>query len=524
MQRNNVDDYDVIILGGGPVGIALGIELGMQNIHTLILEKHDQPLRTPRAQSLSARTMEFFLRWGCDKNLEDRRLLTDLPQTGVWCSSLCGEVFFVSQWGDNKLAANSSPKEGVRIPLWITEDVLRERLRDFSSVDFRKNHEVQDTYLLDDRIIVQSFDKKTKTTKTQQATYLACCDGATGLSREKFNNAYSKLSDETKMLTVIFTTTDIMAKKTVPDSIMYFVMSDDAMAFFGPINLREDLWLALIVWDTESGLPDDATVSTIIDKIVGTKIDKVILERSFWKMQVQVADFFSLDNRIFWLGDAAHAFAPTGGLGLNTGFGDAQNLGWKLAAVINQHMPAKLLSTYELERRPVCFENLQFAKQNQEGFVAIKKKYPPTEDFQAFALAYAELGNKFLSSSGLTMGYSYVDSALTQTSKKIREKTSPFQYTPQAEPGYFLPHAIHNDMPIYKMLSSLKWNLIICEADKASLNQEAIQARLQLSDINIIKVKQNLYPHSYLLVRPDWHIARTGDNLASILSPIFVGQ
>lgn len=91
------NSYEVIIIGGGPVGIALGIELGLNKIKTLILEKHAKPLKMPRAQSLSARTMEFFLRWDIDKTLEKSCLLPPgLPQTGIWCSTLCGETYFES--------------------------------------------------------------------------------------------------------------------------------------------------------------------------------------------------------------------------------------------------------------------------------------------------------------------------------------------------------------------------------------------------------------------------------------------
>ena len=143
-MNNSDSNYEVIIIGGGPVGIALGIELGLNNVKTLILEKHAHPLKIPRAQSLSARTMEFFLRWGADKELEKNRLLpSTLPQTGIWCSNLCGDTYFESLWGDNQLAENSSPKEGVRIPIWITEDVLRNRLLTLPSVTFYKEQDLK---------------------------------------------------------------------------------------------------------------------------------------------------------------------------------------------------------------------------------------------------------------------------------------------------------------------------------------------------------------------------------------------
>lgn len=511
-------DYEVIIIGGGPVGIALAIELGLNQIKTLVLEKHAQPLKMPRAQSLSARTMEFFLRWGADKSLEDSLLLPlTLPQTGIWCSTLCGETYFSTAWGDNQLMEHASPKEGVRVPIWVTEEVLRERLKALDSVDFLKEHEVKHIAIENNIVHVSAVDKSAGKLKQFTAAYLACCDGVCGPSKKLFQNNYTPLTPSTKMLGTMFIAKDLMTLKSVPDGIMYFVLAEGAMSFVGPIDLEEGLWLAQIVWSDPESTPDKATLSALIDTIVGRPIEKEIIDFYIWDMQVQIADFFNLNNQIFWLGDSAHAFAPTGGLGLNTGFGDAQNLGWKLAAVIQNQAEPELLATYQQERHPVWLSNLNFAGKNAEEFLEVKKKYPPEVDYKAYTMAYANLGDRYLRSSGLTLGYAYFDSPLTQLLPGQAQENSPFEYVPKAEPGYFLPHRMHQGVTVYEHLSAIQWNLILVNPNTNDEEEiEELKTVLGLHSIHIVEVAAHTYPYSYLLIRPDWHIASVSNCLKTI--------
>ena len=519
--------YDVIIVGGGPVGSALAIELGMQNIKTLVLEKYSVPLKGIRAQSLTARSMEFCMRWGIDEKIEDSVLLSlDFPFTGNWCSALNGKSYYCNFWGDNRLAIDVSPKRGIRIPLWITENILREKIDSLESIDFIKSNEVKGIQILDDDIVLKSYNKQKQCSEKFHAKFVACCDGAKGISKRIFDNTFNALSDKTKVLSITFRSYEIREKQTVAEGVFYCVVNKKISAFIGPVDLNEGLWGTQIIWKNTLPEPTDESVSKLLEQICGFQFNKEIVEFHFWYMQTQMVEFFSLNNRVFWLGDSAHASPPTGGLGVNTGLGDAVNLGWKLATVIREESNNDLLKTYELERRAVCENNLHFAKEMADRLIEIKKQFPPEKDIEAFSIANAKLAKDHLSSSGLSMGYHYSSSPLTHKNSQAAVKTfNPFVYEPVAEPGYFLPHVEYKKgKSIYQFLSLNQWNLIICDKDFSKQpNHSEIARALQLGvhQLHLLLVDLGLYSYRYLLIRPDWHIYSAANSLDSLTSVPF---
>lgn len=214
-------------------------------------------------------------------------------------------------------------------------------------------------------------------------------------------------------------------------------------------------------------------------------------------MQVKIAEFFNVDNKVFWLGDAAHAFAPTGGLGLNTGFGDAQNLGWKLSEVTNGKQNRDFLRTYEIERKPAWDNNLKFAKKNADDLIKIKKLYDKDKNYELFVLANARLREQFLTSSRLTLGYNYARKENNLDFANINS----FKYTPKCEQGFFIPNVVlESGETIHDSLRPNQWNLII-------LGESKVDESFKKCNLNIIKLPANTYDKKNLiLLRPDWHI------------------
>ncbi|MEY8768218.1 FAD-dependent monooxygenase [Francisella philomiragia] len=480
-------DYQVIIVGCGPAGAAAAIELGMQNIKTLVLEKYNNSLLSPRAQYLNSRTVSLLKRWGIFHKLSNQTFLSkDFTQRVVWQANLKADP----------IAVGSMKSKGLRIPLYITENILRERLSDFPSVTLLKNHEVVDVEISRDTTKVSVINED-NLHYSFSSNYVIACDGANSIVRQKCKIPFLELGPKRQMLSILFKANDL--KSQVKNfSMMHLCLTKDGASAIGPIDIRtkEEIWYAQIQYP-EKNLPSKELASEILDEVAGLKIDKDIINHHLWQMQVQIAEYFCYCQKVFLVSDSAHAFAPTGGLGLNTGFGDIVNLCWKLASVIHKQQNPNILSTYESERRPVAIRNLHAAEQNAQDRILAK------DNIQELV----EISNKQVNAKHITHGYTYLYSNLTRLNRlqSLDEIKKNDEYVANVDPGYFLPEVFIEDISIYEKLSRTQWSLLI-------IGNHNIDSNLQ-DIITVLNLPEGTYPHKYILIRPDWHISAIFENL-----------
>jgi hypothetical protein len=221
---------------------------------------------------------------------------------------------------------------------------------------------------------------------------------------------------------------------TVPSAIGTFVAHD-----------IDSTWVYMQAWDPDSESAEDyteAVCADIVRRAMGTDAHPFTIRTiRTWTMTAQVAERYR-DRRVFLVGDAAHRFPPTGGLGLNTGVQDAHNLAWKIAAVEKGQAPDALLDTYEVERRPVAQHNADVSLQNAmrlvEVYQALGESGGVASDGVRAAIANQAEHFDML---GLQLGFRYASGALLQDGGDPATTGSVRDFVPNALPGSRVPHA-----------------------------------------------------------------------------------
>lgn len=392
---------------------------------------------------------------------------------------------------------------------------MRDRLSQFGTITFLKQHAVYDLQFNKDDVRVAAKNQLDET-KEFKARYIVACDGANSITRKKVGIEFEALASPQRVINIMFESNELEKMITVDKGFLFYLLDSKNPGAMGPVDPARGLWYAQVKDSGTAETIDQVDLHSLLDNMAGFSFNKKIVQAHFWNMHIQLAKQFSKNNRVFLVGDSAHAFAPTGGYGLNTGFGDVINLGWKLSAVVKQHANPILLQTYEQERRAICLNNLNAAQKNADDMMGLRKKYNPMEDPKGFAKANAVLAKQHIHSLGATMGYAYFDSALTllqegQSTKAMEQSV----YQPTAAPGYFLPHCwIEKQKSIYDILSETHWTLIISGEKEATYVQ---QWKKNFDNSNVIldifHVNSGIYSCRYVLIRPDWHIAFAGNEL-----------
>ena len=386
--------YQVIIVGGGPVGVALGVELGQRGISCALVERHLTPQQIPKGQGLTQRTLEHFYFWGCVEELRAARLLPPgYPIGGVTAyGNLMGEHWYAP--AGREVVRPYYFQDNERLPQYITEVVLRKRLTQMPAITTLFGWSATGFEQDGDSVRVTIDRQGGSGREVLEADYLVGCDGAHSGVREQLGIGRSGADFDQKMGLVIFRSKELHeGLKRFPERTTYRVLHPDLKGvwmFFGRVDVGEG-------WFFHGPVPRDAAPGNfdyvgLIQRAAGFPCAVAIDHIGDFELRIAVADRYR-EGRVFIAGDAAHSHPPYGGHGLNSGLDDVANLGWKLEAALRGWGSERLLASYGEERRPVFVETGQFMIAGGiESDAAFLERFRPERDLAEFETHWKEMG------------------------------------------------------------------------------------------------------------------------------------
>jgi 2-polyprenyl-6-methoxyphenol hydroxylase-like FAD-dependent oxidoreductase len=429
----------VLIVGGGPVGLACALLLGRFDVSCLLVERHPATSHHPKAMAVMLRTAELLRQWGVVDAMRAAGVPQDWLRQILFAKSLTGEAF-----GTLEVSACEptllSPAQALRCPQTATEAVLRRAAQQSGRATLRFGTEM--TGLEQDAHGVSATIREVASGRTEmvRARYLLAADGAAsgvrgalGIGREgpgdmgHFANIYHRA--------------DFGSHLGERKPFMANILSETLGGGYVAVDGRE-LWL-LHVYLEPKDRPEDVTTAGAADLVRRASgapdVAVEILSIGFWVMSAQIAQHFR-ERRVLLVGDAAHRTTPAGGLGMNTDLQSAHNLVWKLAAVLNGTAGERLLDTYEIERRPVATLNTKASKARAEG-VFDAGAAAARGDFDAIRKWVAGMQRAPDSRLGQDLGYTYESGAIVPDGTPPLERADPIaDYVPNARPGARAPH------------------------------------------------------------------------------------
>jgi 2-polyprenyl-6-methoxyphenol hydroxylase-like FAD-dependent oxidoreductase len=531
----------VLIIGAGPTGLALAIELGMRSIPCLVLERNARTGHAPRAKTTNVRTREHMRRWGiADKLRAASPLGADYPSTVLFVTRLAGyELARI----DNAMycAPGKNPlysEHGQWIPQYKVEEVMRNHAQSLPGVEIRFNSELVSFEQDENGVQLQVRDKLSGETTSIKGDYLVGADGARSAVRQGIGAKMEGTQGLSRNYNVVFHAPGLAQAHPHGKAIMYWQVNGDMPSLIGPMD-EGDKWYFMPTGVPEGFKLTADEAAALIRKATGIDLPFTVLSSDEWVASRLIADKYR-DRRVFLVGDACHLHPPFGGYGMNMGVADGVDLGWKIAALLQGWGGSQLLDSYELERKPVHNYVMDEAVTNhallgnqlwQEGMEDANENGQHLRSEIGKKISQAKI--REFNTLGVLLGYRYENSPVIVSDGTPPPTTDFLNYVPCARPGCVAPHAwLHDGSSLYDHFGN-GFTLLITDKPQAPLEEASIAKNCALLsqtalNLNIPLVVfrpigtaiAELYQARYAIIRPDQHVAWRGNHFPNDLSEL----
>lgn len=498
----------VAIVGGGPVGLGLAIDLGQRDIETLVIEKESTLHRIPKGQNLTQRTMEHFRFWGVEEQIRDARVMpSDYPAGGI---NAFGDLMsdYAHPWFRRSEVSQYYFTPNERLPQYLTERVLRDRVEQLESVEMILGTEATSVEDEDGSVQVSTDSG------TISADYVIGCDGSHSRVRESAGISETRIDHDRKMVLLVFRSAELheTLESRFGEASFFNVLHPDLdgyWRFLGRVDVGEG-------WFFHAPVPVDSTVDTLdyrelLSETVGGDFELELDYVGFWNLRIATADTYK-SGRVFLAGDSAHSHPPYGGYGINTGLEDARNLGWKMSATLEGWAGDALLDSYTEERRPVFASTakdfIEAFIENDREFVA---KYGADVNEETFAEAWDR--RRRGSNLGVSVFDPHYEGSPIVSGPPDGATSAVGRHSLEARPGHRLPPPKSDPSSLFDSLGQHFTLLARQDSGNATgrFEEAASELGIPLDVVELSASDTESYGSELILVRPDHFVSWMSD-------------
>ena len=509
-------DVPVLIAGGGPVGLALAVELGRRNIECVLVEKRDGSVPVPKMSQVSTRAMEFCRRWG----------IAEQVKKAVWSENHALDFVYLTSLTGHELMRQKVPSYAERGQLPYTPEgpspcpqiyfdpILAARAKSFPSVTLRYNTGLESFEHDADCVHADLSDSETGKRETLIAGYLVGCDGPNGVVREGLGIELGGLGAIANSINIFFRSPELATRHDKGWARFYRLI--DGTGCWAELIAIDgvELWRLTVFHETAR----DFDARAFLRRAMGCDFAFELISVLPWERRDFVAGKYGV-GRVLIAGDAAHQCSPTGGLGMHTGIGEAVNIAWKLEAMIDGWGGPGLLDSYEAERQPLARHNVDISTLSYHNITGIPGSDAYDKDSaegERQRKEFAALGSgviKYSVNEFEKNVYGYENSPICVA--EDAPAVAPESNTQSARPGMRAPHAWIGEGRSTLDLFGDGFTLLRLgtpPVDGAGLMDAAAARGVPMTEIDIDDAAiAGLYETRLVLVRPDDHVAWRGD-------------